>query len=160
MLLELVDDGHEVIGVFTLLTDSGAIARKYIVKNKERKGHSLVLMRYGQAGFDDQYAAVPATRVINEMRQSNNIVLAAGAAERRVHRSTIIEYGFTNTMGFVQFIAQFSAVDKELLSGHWYVTEEGLNSHTRPAGKFSVEKVDMGISAEAKSILSEISNRR
>jgi hypothetical protein len=157
MVLELVDDGERIIGVFTLLSDdTNTTATKYLIGSNDRRENKFILRRLQHLSPEDKYAGGKTIRVIQNVKTSSHPTDQNPASQKQTQPATDVEYGFITTYKFVQFIASYSGKEQEKMEGNWYISEEGLNSYAKPAGAFSVIKTTSTISEETKAVILSI----
>jgi len=157
MVLELVDDGEKIIGVFTLLSDdTNTTATKYLIGSNDRRENKFILRRLRHLSPEDKYAAGKTIRVIQNVKTNSQPEDPNPAGNSQRQQVSVVEYGFITTLKFVQFIANYSENDQKKMEGKWYVSEEGLNSYAKPAGAFSVIKTTSTISEDSKAVILSI----
>jgi len=157
MVLELVDDGEKIIGVFTLLSDdTNTTATKYLIGSNDRRENKFILRRLRHLSPEDKYAAGKTIRVIQNVKTNSQPEDPNPAGNSQRQQVSVVEYGFITTLKFVQFIANYSENDQKKMEGKWYVSEEGLNSYAKPTGAFSVIKTTSTISEDSKAVILSI----
>jgi hypothetical protein len=159
MQLELTTHSSGIVGIFTLLSDdNNKPAAVYVVRLEAQKGDKFLLRRVQYISRADKYEnrlpQLPAQRRRASQRTEPNTAAAYSSAFYNRETESLM---LMSTSRFVQFIGNYLLLNEtENLAGNWYITEEGINSYTKPTGSFSVAKTSTGISARAATVIESI----
>ena len=157
MQLEILEGRQETVGIFSLYSsDSSALVSRYFVVLVDSNDKKFVLRKTRFTSEKSPTQDIPKQiLLVNSNRRGSSPY--DPSLTKSVYQQEILITGSGKSMNFEQFTGRQDNTEVPRIIGNWYVTEEGINSHARPTGQFSVQKTSSVLTEESKKILNQFS---